>query len=351
MKTDLNLSQLVSQLDYLSTLKKDYLISTDDISVQTNPAESCINFQGVSYPMQETAKRQLSAVCGIPYSYVKRIGKEYPELLDANYNGLLRNIHKNKLMRTIGGRVRAILSDHYKKYENEAVLATILSVLDNIKGLNVVSSSLTAERMYVKMVSEIERVDVKVGDSVAFGAIITNSEVGMGSITVNPFCMRLVCTNGMALPKYLGNARRIHLGRKFRTIEEYEMIADDIDGIRGNIEECLKEALDPVFYMKIVDKMRMATEIKLVAPFESIDKVAKLYGLDEREKKTITVHYIAGKDETLYGLVNAVTRASQDMQSYVRATEMEKIGSDILFDGILSVTKKGSGMLMDSVLK
>ena len=28
MKTDLNLSQLVSRLDYLSTLKKDYLIST-----------------------------------------------------------------------------------------------------------------------------------------------------------------------------------------------------------------------------------------------------------------------------------------------------------------------------------
>lgn len=351
MKTDLNLSQLVSQLDYFSALKKDYLISTDDISVHSTTVESCINLQGVSYPMQETAKRQLSTICGIPYSYVKRIGKEYPELLDANYNGLLRNIHKNKLMRTLGGQVRAILSDHYKKYENEAVLSTLLSLLNNIKGLNVVSSSLTAERMYVKLVSEIEKADVKVGDTVAFGAVVTNSEVGMGSITVNPFCMRLVCTNGMALPKYLGSARRIHLGRKFKTIEEYERDTDNINGIRGNIEECLKIALDPGFYMKIVDKMRAATEIKLVDPLESIDRVAKLYGLDEHEKKKVIAHYVAVKDDTLYGLVNAVTRASQDIQSYVRATEIERIGSDILFDGILSVTKKGSGMLMKSVLE
>ena len=74
MKTDLKLSQLVSQLDYISTLKKDYLISTDDLSVHSNAAESCIDIQGSTYVMQETARRQLSALCGIPYSYVKRIG-------------------------------------------------------------------------------------------------------------------------------------------------------------------------------------------------------------------------------------------------------------------------------------
>lgn len=349
MKTDLNLSQLVSQLDYLAAMKKDYLISTDDLSVHSNTAESYIEIQGSAYVMQETAKRQLSSVCGIPYSYVKRIGKEYPRLLDSNYNELLSNIHKKKLVRTIGRQVRAILSDHYKKYENEAVLGTILSLLENIKGLNVVSSSLTAERMYVKMISEVERADVKVGDTIAFGAVVTNSEVGMGSITVNPFCMRLVCTNGMALPRYLTSARRIHLGKKFKTIEEYETITEDIEGIKSNIEKCLKSALDPVFYMQIVDKMKAAAEIKLVDPYESINRTAKLYGLDEQENKIITAHYIAGRDDTLYGLVNAVTRTSQDIQSYVRATEIEKIGADILFDGILSVTKKGSGMLMETV--
>ena len=45
------------------------------------------------------------------------------------------------------------------------------------------------------MISEKETGEVKVGDAISFGAIITNSEVGMGSITVTPFCMRLVCTN------------------------------------------------------------------------------------------------------------------------------------------------------------
>lgn len=351
MKTDLSLNQLISQVDSLAALKKDYLVNTDDLMVRSNAGESYINIHGSSYAMEETAERQLSVICGIPYTYVKRIGREYPELLDMNYNKLLSGIHKKKLLRTIDGNARAILSDRYKKYENEAVLATLLPLVDNIKGLSVVSSSLTAEKMYLKLISDVERVDVKVGDAVSFGVVITNSEIGMGSITVNPFCMRLVCTNGMALPNYFGSARRRHLGKKFNTIEEYESRAEDIGNIRGNIEECLNSALDPIFYMKVVEKMKTAAEIKFVNPFESIDKVAKHYGLDEGEKKIIMTHYMLAKDDTLYGLVNAVTRSAQDMTSYVRATELERIGSDILYDGILAMSKKGSGMLMASLLE
>lgn len=351
MKTDLNLSQLISQVDYLASLKKDYVVSTDDFSIRSDNSRSYINIHGRSYAMQEAAERQLSAICGIPYTYVKRIGREYPELLDKNYNELLSGIHKKKLLRTIGGSARAVLSDRYKKYENEAVLATLLPLIDRVKGLSVVSSSLTAEKMYVKLVSDIEKVDVKVGDTISFGVVITNSEIGMGSITVNPFCMRLVCTNGMALPKYFGSKQKRHLGKKFNTIEEYESIAEDIGSIRGNIEEGLNSALDPIFYMKVVDKMKTATEIKLVEPFESIDKVAKHYGLDERETKIVIAHYMMAKDDTLYGLVNAVTRTAQDMTSYVRATVMEKIGSDILYDGILAMNRKGSGMLIASWLE
>ena len=41
-------------------------------------------------------------------------------------------------------------------------------------------------------------------------------------------------------------------------------------------------------------------------------------------------HLIEDNDLTLYGLSNAVTRHSQDVESYDRATELESIGYNIL---------------------
>ena len=41
-------------------------------------------------------------------------------------------------------------------------------------------------------------------------------------------------------------------------------------------------------------------------------------------------HLIEGRDLTLYGLANAVTRYSQDVESYDRATDLESIGYNIL---------------------
>ncbi len=41
-------------------------------------------------------------------------------------------------------------------------------------------------------------------------------------------------------------------------------------------------------------------------------------------------HLLDGKDFTLYGLSNAVTRFSQEVESYDRASKLEEIGYDVL---------------------
>ena len=47
-----------------------------------------------------------------------------------------------------------------------------------------------------------------------------------------------------------------------------------------------------------------------------------------------------GNDLSHYGLVNAVTRASQDIEDYNRATELERIGGVLLEDGINAASKR-----------
>ena len=54
------------------------------------------------------------------------------------------------------------------------------------------------------------------------------------------------------------------------------------------------------------------------------------FHITEDESTGVLQHLIEGKDLSLYGLSNAITRHSQDIESYDRATELESIGYNIL---------------------
>ena len=57
-----------------------------------------------------------------------------------------------------------------------------------------------------------------------------------------------------------------------------------------------------------------------------MELTGKGYGLTVPETDGILRYLIEGDDLSLYGLSNAVTRFSQDVESYDRATVLEGIG-------------------------
>ena len=57
-----------------------------------------------------------------------------------------------------------------------------------------------------------------------------------------------------------------------------------------------------------------------------VDTVAIAEALNQLEQDSILNYLIQGGDLSLYGLSNAITRASQDVESYDRATTLEGIG-------------------------
>jgi hypothetical protein len=54
------------------------------------------------------------------------------------------------------------------------------------------------------------------------------------------------------------------------------------------------------------------------------------FGITESESHGVLQYLIEGGDFSLYGLANAVTRFSQDVTSYDRATKLEEIGYSVL---------------------
>lgn len=78
--------------------------------------------------------------------------------------------------------------------------------------------------------------------------------------------------------------------------------------------------------------MRTSKEAKITTT--EIPKMVELAGSDfgytKKESSGILDHLIRGGDFSLYGFANSITRFSQDVDSYDRATELESIGFDVM---------------------
>ena len=344
MKVGLTLEQLGQELVCQSEVKRDYLVSSDKMTMETygglpvlrvldSAGEDCME----PLELNSTAHRQMSGYLRIPANYYERMLKEYPELLAHNVNSWLNRTQEVKLLRTLDGTARAILSNRYWCVDNLHLLQAVIPIIGNMLGMSVVSCGLTETHMYVKIVSERLRDDVVPGDTVQYGVCITNSEVGMGAIAIQPLLYRLICTNGMVVGEHLGTgARRVHKGTPLTLPGEFRHYYPPGDShIRRFVEQfqkSLNEALQGAQFGALMDRMRLATQAHIQAQDLTLllQKIGSAFGLREAEQECVLNHLLGGQDMTLYGLSNAVTRYAQDVSSYDRATRLEAVGYNIM---------------------
>ena len=83
-------------------------------------------------------------------------------------------------------------------------------------------------------------------------------------------------------------------------------------------------------------------------PVQTVEVLGDRYVLNKLERASILRHFIMGNDYSHFGLVNAVTRSSQDVQDYNRATELERIGGTLLDEGVEAVSKRNLILLPKS---
>jgi len=345
MKEGRSLQALAAELERQRTTKQDFLVQTGAMSLIPNgngDADLSVEVvkgnrsQLATYGMNEIAHRQMGQYLKIPAAYYDRMRTEYPELLASNVNGwLARNPDNFRMVRTLDGKARAILSDRYRRIDNFEVASAVLPIISRMNGATVESCELTDSRMYLKVVTPRITAEVKPGDVVQAGVIITNSEVGMGSVSVSPLIFRLVCTNGMVAQD--GRVRKYHIGRANESGDDFtiyrdETIEADDRAFLMKLEDSVRAAVDQARFGKIVDRLREATAAKMDAKVvpKVVELASKEYGFTENEGQGILGHLIAGGDLSLYGLANAVTRQAQDVASYDRSTELEATGYKII---------------------
>ena len=329
------LQGLALELERQRAAKADYLADTRELTMAPEAGGNRLYMGGTALNINEVAHGQIADKTGIPLKYYKRMLNDQPELLARNVNTWFRQEPETRMLRTLDGTARAMLSDRYRRIDNAEIAEAVLPLIADMPGATVESCELTDRRMYLKVLNPRVQAEIAKGDVVQSGLLISNSEVGCGSVSVMPLIYRLVCSNGMIAAD--SGQRKFHIGRVNESGDNYQVFrsvtieAEDKAFIL-KLQDIVRATADTIQFERIASVMKIAADAKITSQDvpKAVHLASKAFGLTETEGKGVLGHLIRGADLSLYGLANAVTREAQDVQNYDRSTELEMTGWNMM---------------------
>lgn len=172
MKTGLTIQQMAQELLRQSKAKQDYLVNTGSLSlsVTTDAPQLRVTENGLDkiapLDIRQTAHRQLGTYLGIPQKYYELMRTDAPELLAYNANYWFSQKNELRTLRTMDGCARAFLSNRYRRIDNLDIASVTLPVIGELPEARFVSTQITDDFMYIKVVNPRLQADVVPGDVV-----------------------------------------------------------------------------------------------------------------------------------------------------------------------------------------
>ena len=341
MKQGRSLQEVLIELKRQNEAKKDYIAPSqalrlypDGETFEISRMDDGERTDPETFGTTDLFHRQVGSALGIPAKYYEQMRKLKPELLADNVNAWFEDREQNYMIRSMDygdGRVaRALLSDRYRRIDNLEIANAVLPVFAGVEGMKIESTEITTEKLFIKVV-DTRREAKCVNDVVQFGVVISNSEVGLGAVTVQPLVYTLKCMNGLIVNSM--SNRKTHVGRAIRanedsyTIYSDETIEADDRAFLLMLRDTVSASFDEAHQRSIISALEKAADMPITGRVQDVvELTGKTYDLSTVEQDGILNYLIQGGDLSLYGLSNAVTRASQDIESYDRATQMENLG-------------------------
>jgi len=343
-----SLVELAQEVQRQAQAINDFIVPTNELRMtQTGPDDKrlVIEMEDKAFGVSEIGHDTLGERLGIPAKYYDKMRRENPELLCQNVNGWAMhesNAETSRMVRTLDGNVRAVLSDRYSRRDNYDFLNAILPALQNVGNLVVQSAEVTERRMYVQLTFpeikqeyEITKDSRKVGDVVQAGLLLTNSEVGYGCREIRFLAYTLSCLNGMVVPRELAGMRTRHIGGKLGNGQSFQLSDEaqeaDSKAFALATRDMVRSMVSREHLGKIVSQLQEANARKITGDVPAgVKQLASTFLLSKPEEASVLDHLIRGGDLSQYGMLNAVTRTANDLENYDRAVELEEIGGKVL---------------------
>ena len=351
MKSGKTLQELAAEIERRANAKQDVVVSTSLVTMEageTSAAGVRLNVADkFNFGINGTAHGQIAEHADIPKKYYDRMLTKNPALLASNVNAWFKDEPSERMVRTLDGNTRAVLSDKYRPLENEDLAQAVLPVLLDMD-LAVMSSEITDRRLYIKavdkrVVRELNAIGGAFGDGqhkivrcLSPAITISNSEIGMGALSIlggvyDGFCSNLATFGERSTRKY-------HVGGRHEIGAEdlYALLSDDTRrktdaATWAQIRDLTKAVFERARFDSLCEKITDTQTHKIEGdPVKVVNLAAKRFGMTEGEGTSVLRHLIQGGDLSRFGLYNAVTRASQDLADYDRATEFERAGAQVI---------------------
>jgi hypothetical protein len=365
MKQGRTIPELANELCRQSNAKRDIVMPANRLSVRSNGHTDLVVDE--EYPLTTIAHGQLSDYVGIPKAFYDRLRVSTADLrvpmastddeptptaplFDVTVNTLLQQKGgEPRLVRMLDGSARALLSDSYNPdLDNYDVFKVAARMIEEA-GLtpdNVVSCEVTERRLYIKVVSDKLEATINPGNVlpghgylrepqvVRAGFILTNSEVGLGSLSIQQTIFKLMCTNLWIKEE---GYRQRHIGKSLETSDDSGAIYRSDTRLAEAQTRLLKlrdhvaDTLDETRFLATVATMQESTEAKIEGSVEgAVNATARKFGLNQTEKEIMLKNLIGGADLSLWGISDAITSTAHSVESYDRATELQAIGFRLL---------------------
>jgi len=284
--------------------------------------------QGRKFLSVELDQRASGQMCGrieVPVSYYRKISERSPDLADAVLNEGLAHLTvsreqvRNLLLRMKGGIVRAVLSQEYRRIDNRQIVDSIERATVNLgNSRRIRSFSVTPENMWLKLTMDNIWVDdpLEKGSPVHLGVIVGNSEVGSRAIDVYPFIFRKACTNDLVVLHSRAVSHR-HIG-------------SDDRALLSTVEKAIAVAL--VDGRPFLDRFVKAVATPVAKPEEHLRAFCQDRGLSQAFTEQAILAHRHETGDTLFAIINALTRAAQTEKPDSRV-EIEMYAGSLLNEG------------------
>jgi hypothetical protein len=326
------LEELAKEVSRRKEKARDFRVSTNLMMMLR---DTDLAFGPTQHTMSETAHQQVATRLRIPKAFYDELPSRRPGLRSSIVTELFQAKEEVRTVRILDNKVRAFLSDRFMPYDHYDMLMAALPVLKEMPEVKVKSLTLTEKKMYIQLVFPNQIAEVKVGDVVANGITMTNSEVGLGAWDIQEFMEVLRCTNGMVGTSLM---RKYHVGRKTvseedgedTSIFETDTIKADVEAVKLKLRDVIRNSLTTKRFEERVEKIRRASDDRISdSPGKIIERIGRRYELGGLQDELLKNFFRSGEDSR-WGLVNAITATARELADQDRAYELERIGNQVV---------------------
>lgn len=281
--------------------RRDLLVAPGDIHWRSTGGLLAAQIDNLGqFFLSPWAEAQLCRWLGIPVRYFRECPAEL-QRMQVNFLVKRRpSCKKEWLIRTRRKIIRAFLSGHYQPFDNDRVVSLWESAGDPDRFDYEVMLDDTFMFLRALVRNGLDRGERMGG--ILKGAFIRNSEVGRSALAAGTSVYRLVCKNGLVA--YVGDAPLLY---------QRHIYVDETA-----LAEKLKSTMAGAYELGSSTVRRMEEAQKVPVSLGDLMERLDEFKLKDETRREVIDYFSAEGDNSMFGLVNALTAAARGLPPHDR---------------------------------